>query len=76
MALIKKEKCPVFWSKEWEVSSCHTSEEISVFMSSPHSSDEQRLAEPGEKSPGLQPQVEPIDVVGTCTGEAVHEAPV
>lgn len=43
----------MFWSKEWEVSSCHVSEEISVMMSSPHSSDEQRLAEPGEKSPGL-----------------------
>lgn len=41
----------MFWNKEWEVSSCHISEEISVMMSSSHSSDE--LAEPGEKSPGL-----------------------
>lgn len=31
----------MFWSKECEVSSCHISEEISVMMSSPHSSDEQ-----------------------------------
>lgn len=66
----------MFWSKEWEVSSCHVSEEISVMMSSPRSSDEQRLAEPGGKKSWLTPQVEPTDVVGTCTGEVVREAPV
>lgn len=47
--LYKKGKSPVFWNKEWEVSSCHVSEESSVMMSGPHSSDGQRLAEPGEK---------------------------
>lgn len=62
----------MFWSKECEVSSCHISEEISVMMSSPHSSDEQSQ----ERKAWLTPQVEPTDMVGTCTGEVVFEAPV
>jgi len=45
-------------------------------MSGSHSSDEQRLAESGREKAWLAPQAEPMDVVGTCTGEVVFEAPV